>query len=586
MIITVGSSLPSFRTITFHSGLNILLADESEISTEKQTRNSAGKSSIIEIVHFLLGGDITQGTPFVAKALARTSFWGEFNIAGTKTKVTRHVNMADRVYVEFDSQPETPLVQEGDLIEPYTSVRNWNAWLGHVMFRLPLQREKTVFEDGGPTFRMLLPYFARRRGNGGFLHPAKAFEKAPDPQAQTALSYMMGLDWTIVRAFDEAKQAKKEIDADAKNAIRANPSLTTLASVTAEHVLAQQRAARLSQQIADFQVEEHYHDLMKEVTASRLQAERLTREEVQYATGIKHIEASIENEKRSTLSDVERLYDAVGFQLPDSVRIGFESVAAFHESVVTNRKFHLSQELERNRQRLREIDAERRSHTTRQSEIYQSLKGKGAFGELVDMQRRLAEVNQQVATLAMQKGALQKAESNKSEHRKERINLKQRLDADLAAREKAVRDATLAVNEALNALYEADRNMSLRIESTETGPRFIVHIDGSRSGGIANMEIFAMDYALFKLVSTSFGGPHFLIHDSHLFDGVDSRQVATALEIGGDLAHAVAGQYIVTMNSDLFKELPFTEGFDAKNHVLPVVLGDTTTGGLFGFRFE
>ena len=50
-------------------------------------------------------------------------------------------------------------------------------------------------------------------------------------------------------------------------------------------------------------------------------------------------------------------------------------------------------------------------------------------------------------------------------------------------------------------------------------------------------------------------GSGFLIHDSHLFDGVDGRQVISALKLGAETAEELDFQYIVTMNEDdAFKE--------------------------------
>jgi uncharacterized protein YydD (DUF2326 family) len=76
------------------------------------------------------------------------------------------------------------------------------------------------------------------------------------------------------------------------------------------------------------------------------------------------------------------------------------------------------------------------------------------------------------------------------------------------------------------------------------------------------------------------------VHDSHLFDGVDERQVGKALALGAELAKEHGFQYIVTMNSDdVPTEVP--SGFQIKNHVVPVRLTDAVEdGGLFGFRFE
>jgi uncharacterized protein YydD (DUF2326 family) len=80
--------------------------------------------------------------------------------------------------------------------------------------------------------------------------------------------------------------------------------------------------------------------------------------------------------------------------------------------------------------------------------------------------------------------------------------------------------------------------------------------------------------------------PGFLIHDSHLFDGVDVRQVKKALRIGAEPAKELRFQYIVTMNEDdAFKEKE--EGLDLNEYVLPIKLTDATEdGGLFGIRFD
>jgi uncharacterized protein YydD (DUF2326 family) len=71
----------------------------------------------------------------------------------------------------------------------------------------------------------------------------------------------------------------------------------------------------------------------------------------------------------------------------------------------------------------------------------------------------------------------------------------------------------------------------------------------------------------------------------HLFDGVDGRQVISALKLGAELAEQFGFQYIVTMNEDdAFKET--IQGFDLSKYVLPVVLTDAKDdGGLFGIRF-
>jgi uncharacterized protein YydD (DUF2326 family) len=81
--------------------------------------------------------------------------------------------------------------------------------------------------------------------------------------------------------------------------------------------------------------------------------------------------------------------------------------------------------------------------------------------------------------------------------------------------------------------------------------------------------------------------PGFLIHDSHLFDGVDPRQVLTALQVGDEMSSEYHFQYIVALNSDtLLSEQPGAD-FNPMDFVNPVRLTDATeNGGLFGIRFD
>ena len=53
MIRRIFSDLATFKELTFRPGLNLILADKSLGATNRQTRNAAGKTSLIELIHFL-----------------------------------------------------------------------------------------------------------------------------------------------------------------------------------------------------------------------------------------------------------------------------------------------------------------------------------------------------------------------------------------------------------------------------------------------------------------------------------------------------------------------------------------------------
>jgi len=100
------------------------------------------------------------------------------------------------------------------------------------------------------------------------------------------------------------------------------------------------------------------------------------------------------------------------------------------------------------------------------------------------------------------------------------------------------------------------------------------------------LQIFCFDLTLMRLCIERQIGPGFLVHDSHLFDGVDERQVAMALQIGARMSQELGFQYIVTMNSDVMPKETLA-GFNLEQYVLSQRLTDATDDrGLFGFRFN
>lgn len=80
-------------------------------------------------------------------------------------------------------------------------------------------------------------------------------------------------------------------------------------------------------------------------------------------------------------------------------------------------------------------------------------------------------------------------------------------------------------------------------------------------------------------------GPDFLVHDSHLFDSVETRQVGAALRVASTICQSEGMQYLVTLNSDVLETAMLYEPDLAYNQC--VTMTDAyQDGGLFGIRFD
>jgi uncharacterized protein YydD (DUF2326 family) len=310
------------------------------------------------------------------------------------------------------------------------------------------------------------------------------------------------------------------------------------------------------------------------------------REAVVLGETLEHLQASLEAEKPPENAHLRELYSAVGVELPGVALRRFEEVRGFYESIIQNRRVHLEDEIARTRTRLSDGERTLTSLDNERSIIFKTLEGHGALEDFVQLQKTLADCEATAASLRERFQAAEILEGEATQLEIDRSNLKRRLQEDHQQRRAVLDETILLIAETISELYD-DRSGEFVVEATRNGPEFRIKIAGDRGGGISNVEIFCFDLTLLKLVSKRLGGPGFLVHDSHLFDGVDERQVATALLLGSRATAGRGLQYIVTMNSDVFYRLPLSSEINPERVVLSTRISDETdTGGLFGFRFE
>ena len=99
------------------------------------------------------------------------------------------------------------------------------------------------------------------------------------------------------------------------------------------------------------------------------------------------------------------------------------------------------------------------------------------------------------------------------------------------------------------------------------------------------MKVFCYDWVLSKIWSVKEQKPFGLIHDSIIFDGVDERQRALALQLAAQTSEELGFQYICTLNSDMIPHEEFEEGFNIDEFVRITLTDDKPEGGLLGIRY-
>ena len=573
MIHNIVSSLATFKRLEFKSGLNVLVAQKEAGASDKQTRNRAGKTSLIEIVHFLTGADAGKDSLFRTEALASATFGMQLDLAGEKVLVERSGNHPSKVRVRYVA----PQIESVSL-----SNSEWLTLLGEKAFGL---RESSENDGRVPKFRSLFSYFVRRQLSGAFTTPEKQATMQQPGDYQVALLFLLGLDWEIASDWQKVRDREKTLTELKKAASSgAFGSIIGKASdLRTQLTVAEARLAELQSQVAAFRVLPQYAELEAEANELTRQINGLSNANVIDAATIRDLVLAIATEAPPPPLDLERLYAEVGIALPGVATRRYDEVRSFHESVVRNRREYLAGEVDTARQRVAARDQEKRRLDERRAAVMVILQSHGAFDQFALLQGKAGGMQADVESLRQRFEAAEQLEGTKNELEIERNRLTLRLRRDFSDQRVRLSEAILAFEETSRRLYESAGSMT--VEETSNGPAFRFPMQGSRSKGIKNMQMFCFDMMLMRLCAMRRTGPGFLIHDSHLFDGVDGRQVVSALKVGAETADELGFQYIVTMNEDdAFKET--IEGFDLRGHVVPVVLTDAEDdGGLFGFRF-
>ncbi|MDR6624476.1 DUF2326 domain-containing protein [Caulobacter segnis] len=443
---------------------------------------------------------------------------------------------------------------------------------------------------GGPSFRQMMPYFARRRRDGGYDHPARSSRAQTPAASEINLAHLFGLDAEIVRRLHVAKAALKQNDA-ARKVLR---DLDKAASGTTRADLEAQLSARIAaaslasdtlrEKIETFNVLPAFRELERELSSLHQEARDLSDADVLDQEVIELNLRALGAEQPLAPTNLESLFGEANVVFPDLVARRYDEVAQFHARLVENRREHLTSEIEAARRRIQIRAALRESVEARRRSITASLRVSGPAEELLALRDELSAREAEVRNL---EGRL--AEARSLDERGEALERDideaiRALRADRRERSSIVDDASKTFSSISQRLYE--RPGELAISATDAGLKFLPSTPSDNSAGVMSMEIFCFDWTIATLCARRGMGPGFLIHDSHLFEPVDGRQFGKALALGARLAQETGVQYIVTLNSDELQRAEIESGEALASYVVEPRLSDEPDGGLFGIRFD
>lgn len=579
MLKHLGANDERFKALNFRPGLNVLVADKTSTSTDTDSRNGAGKSSLIQILHFLLGADAPRGSFFDRDALRALEF--ELGLDWPRVDgelvVRRAVKSPNEIVIDPDVQsPGAPTSG------PHRkSLAEWRRLIDRDLFALPE-------EHSGVSGRAMLSLFMRRVGSNSFNEAVKTTPQQSPAEASANVAYLLGLDWRLAARYREItarESARRQLVKAAKDPIWGR-IVGRSAELRGQITVAQQRLNDLEGQISQFRVVPEYENLQVRADSIAQRIRRLREEDVIDRRNREDYERALADSTEPNIDYLSSVYSELGLVLGDSVTRRYDEVADFHRTVIRNRRLYLESELGEVEERIAAREAERESLGQEQSNLLRLLSEGGALEGLTGMQELLAQERATLEALRHRYEAAVTLEASAAEIKAERGRLEAEIRLDLVERDSTINDVNLRFLAYANRLYGSNREAYLEIDPAPTSLKISPHIDSQDSRGIGNMVIFCFDLAVAVTAHRGGRGPDFVVHDSHLFDGVDERQLARALSLAAEVADEESMQYLTALNSDELAKLD-AQGVDLSYAFLDERLTDSLDdGGLFGFRFS
>ncbi|MBF0620785.1 MAG: DUF2326 domain-containing protein [Magnetococcales bacterium] len=582
MITQIYANDHRFRKLAFTEGFNIVLADRTTVSSGKDSRNGLGKTTLIQIIHFCLGANIdaAQKKVLPKKHLADWTFSLEISIDNKPVTITRGIDSYSNIYV-YDVSPLWPIqptARKGNLVYLASEL---NLLLGDLLFGLPIEQKG---QSKRASFRSMISYFIRR-GKGAYLTPFESYGKQTKQDAMLTNAFLLGLAWEYVGELEVIKKREEDINV-LKKAIDGGivqGFKTTLGELESQRVRIESQIEREEIEISQFRVHPKYEELQNNADKLTKEVHDLMNSNNMDQQFLVLYEGNLQDETPPQNDALVRIYEEAGIALPGIALRKIEEVKKFHAQIIANRHDFLADEIERIKLSISQREKSIQEKTEIRANIMRTLQAHGALNEYNRLQQQhmkaVNELNEVISMIENQRAFVTGQSQLKID--REKLHQKWRIDHD---ERKTVREKAISLfNEYSQYLYEVPGDLVVNVESK--GYLFDVEIERSESDGIGNMKIFCYDLMLASLWAEHEKTPRVLIHDSLMFDGVDERQRARALELACRESEKRGFQYICTMNSDMVPHDEFCSNFDINQYVRLRLTDNDVSGSLLGMRF-
>lgn len=525
--------------------MNVVLADTNADSEETESTNGLGKTTLLRIIHFCLGGDFGKDRTLSHPDLHGTTFSLAFKQSDISFEVHRNTAKPKIVSVTRHFVADLSLEFERDGSLAVMSVEDWRCALSARLVpeaRLPDEPMKF-----NPNFREL-SYYLIRLGKEAFVEPQTAFKNQSGLSRRMNTSFLLGLNWPIQRQLHALQETRASVNAALKavaDAAEADNE-TSIGDLEADRVLLEEALAEREQEVSEFNLRDDYHELEGKLQAVDNEIHGLLNDNHADGRLLAYYQESAQEAPLFDANEpIEILRDAGALFQPEALR-SLDEVADFHRQIYANRNQFLAAEITRLSDRIKIRNGDIGRASAEKSIILKTLASSGALDALVALQRGTSELRLKLEALKARIEDRKRFDRRKDELTRDISRTRTLLKHDLDDRRAAIDEAIALFGDYTRALYGVPGKLGVDIN--REGYQFSFAIDRMGSDGVDQMVVFCFDLVVATLRARRCSRFLTLVHDSSMFADVDPRQYGLALQLAGRVSRAEKFQYICCLN--------------------------------------
>lgn len=559
----------SFHTVNFNSGLNIIVGKQLKPSNKNDgnTYNGVGKSLIVHLLHFCLGCNKIDE---FAENLKDWEFFLDFEIEKESHTVKRKTSNQNIIVLDGKEY----------------GIKDFRNHMLGLCFGLNGSIKFLTWET-------LLSRFLRRF-RSSYTNFKTATVKEQDYVAVLNDIYLLGLNIDLMVKKKELRE--QQLDIQKKEKILKTDPLFKLYYLGKHNIEIDEGELRsrinlLEAELKEFKVANNYHELEKEANDKSYEKKKLENERVLVNNNIKNIQESLSDAIGIDRNDVFKIYQEANIEIPDMVKKNVEDVLFFHFSLLENRNKRLKIDLQKQLDKLDDIDSKIHKLGVRIDELLSYLDTHGALEEYVALTKQLTKYNLDLLKIKDYRSMLKDFQDKILDIKQQYIILAKNAANYLDEQKNLIDELRETFSIFAKRFYP--KKASGLVITNNSGENTVQYdlearIQDDSSDGINEVKIFCFD---FLLLLCKISKIRFLMHDSRVFSNMDPRQREVLFRLAYEKTCTEAVQYICTINEDILqtvKSLYDDKEYEKEiqNNIILRLTDDSAESKLLGIQFD